>query len=76
MRKSASIVSLQQPENRRDRCGGSGVWCGGFCRECERASLGFGGPLFVAFTVTYLLFSAAKRITGTTLVVDGGYTAG
>jgi len=37
--------------------------------------LGFGEPIDVASAVAYLLSPAAKWITGTTLVVDGGYTA-
>jgi len=37
--------------------------------------LGFGDPEDVAYAAAYLLSPAAKWITGTTLVVDGGYTA-
>ena len=37
--------------------------------------LGFGEPADVAYAAAYLLSPAAKWITGTTLVVDGGYTA-
>jgi NAD(P)-dependent dehydrogenase (short-subunit alcohol dehydrogenase family) len=37
--------------------------------------LGFGEPIDVAHAVAYLMSPAAKWITGTTLVVDGGYTA-
>ena len=37
--------------------------------------LGFGKPTDVATAAAYLLSPAAKWITGTTLVVDGGYTA-
>lgn len=37
--------------------------------------LGFGEPIDVAHAAVYLLSPAAKWITGTTLVVDGGYTA-
>jgi len=37
--------------------------------------LGFGEPGDVANAIVYLLSPAAKWITGTTLVLDGGYTA-
>lgn len=42
----------------------------------ERAHpLGIGEPDDVAYAVNYLLSPAARRVTGTTLVVDGGYSA-
>lgn len=37
--------------------------------------LGFGQPEDVAYAVGFLLSDAARWITGTTLVVDGGFTA-
>lgn len=37
--------------------------------------LGFGEPIDVANAAVYLLSPTSKWITGTTLVVDGGYTA-
>ncbi|AZC27861.1 SDR family NAD(P)-dependent oxidoreductase [Pseudomonas sessilinigenes] len=37
--------------------------------------LGFGTPLDVAYAVNYLLSPAARWVTGTSLVVDGGYLA-
>lgn len=41
----------------------------------ELHPLGFGEPLDVAYAVGFLLSDAARWITGTTLVVDGGFTA-
>lgn len=41
----------------------------------QRHPLGFGKPLDVAYAVNYLLSPAARWVTGTTLVVDGGYLA-
>lgn len=45
--------------------------------EATRAQhpLGFGTPRDVACAVAYLLSDASRWITGTTLVVDGGYVA-
>jgi len=37
--------------------------------------LGLGDPIDVAYAVAFLLGDTGKWITGTTLVVDGGYTA-
>jgi NAD(P)-dependent dehydrogenase (short-subunit alcohol dehydrogenase family) len=37
--------------------------------------LGLGDPADVAAAVVYLLSNAARWVTGTTMVVDGGYTA-
>jgi NAD(P)-dependent dehydrogenase (short-subunit alcohol dehydrogenase family) len=37
--------------------------------------LGLGEPLDVAYAVNYLLSPAARWVTGTSLVVDGGYLA-
>jgi NAD(P)-dependent dehydrogenase (short-subunit alcohol dehydrogenase family) len=37
--------------------------------------LGFGLPEDVAHACTYLLSDAATRVTGTNIVVDGGYRA-
>jgi len=37
--------------------------------------LGIGEPLDVAYGVAYLLGDTGRWVTGTTLVVDGGYTA-
>lgn len=37
--------------------------------------LGIGSPQDVAYAAAYLLSPAAKWVTGTTLVIDGGYTA-
>ena len=37
--------------------------------------LGVGSPLDVAYSIAFLLADTGKWITGTTLIVDGGYTA-
>ncbi len=37
--------------------------------------LGIGSPLDVAYSIAFLLADTARWITGTTLVVDGGYSA-
>lgn len=37
--------------------------------------LGLGEPMDIAHAAAFLLAPAARWITGTTLVVDGGYTA-
>ena len=37
--------------------------------------LGLGDPLDVAHAIAFLLAPTSRWITGTTLVVDGGYTA-
>lgn len=37
--------------------------------------LGIGTPLDVAYSIAFLLADTGKWITGTTLIVDGGYTA-
>jgi NAD(P)-dependent dehydrogenase (short-subunit alcohol dehydrogenase family) len=37
--------------------------------------LGFGRPRDVAHAVAFLLADTGRWITGTTLVVDGGYSA-
>lgn len=41
----------------------------------KKHPLGLGSPLDVAYAVNYLLSPAARWITGTSLVVDGGYLA-
>lgn len=40
-----------------------------------RHPLGFGTPRDVAYAIAYLLADTGRWITGTTVVVDGGYTA-
>lgn len=41
----------------------------------QKHPLGFGTPTDVAYAVNYLLSPAARWVTGTSLVVDGGYLA-
>jgi len=41
----------------------------------EKHPLGIGNPSDVAYAVNYLLSPAARWVTGTSLVVDGGYLA-
>ena len=41
----------------------------------SKQPLGIGEPMDVANAVAFLLSDAAKFITGTNLVVDGGYLA-
>ena len=41
----------------------------------QRHPLGFGNPQDVAYAANYLLSPAARWVTGTSLVVDGGYLA-
>jgi len=48
---------------------------GQFEALCEQYPLGIGEPRDVANAIAFLLSGAARWITGTTLVVDGGYTA-
>ena len=42
----------------------------------ERYPLGFGDPEDIANAVVFLLSGASRWITGTSLVMDGGLTAG
>ncbi|MEE4677184.1 SDR family NAD(P)-dependent oxidoreductase [Pseudomonas alliivorans] len=41
----------------------------------QKHPLGFGEPLDIAYAVNYLLSEAARWVTGTSMVVDGGYLA-
>lgn len=45
------------------------------CTNIANSSLGIGTPRDVANAVAFLLADTGRWITGTTLVVDGGYTA-
>lgn len=46
-----------------------------FANLVEAHPLGIGRPLDVAYAIAYLLGDTGAWVTGTTLVVDGGYTA-
>jgi NAD(P)-dependent dehydrogenase (short-subunit alcohol dehydrogenase family) len=41
----------------------------------KRQILGLGKPEDVAYTAAFLLSDSSKFITGTSVIVDGGYTA-
>jgi NAD(P)-dependent dehydrogenase (short-subunit alcohol dehydrogenase family) len=41
----------------------------------KKQPLGFGEPIDVANAIVFLLSDASRQITGTTMIVDGGYTA-
>jgi len=43
-------------------------------RALSKHPLGFGKPEDVAYSVVYLLSDASKWVTGTNLIVDGGYS--
>jgi NAD(P)-dependent dehydrogenase (short-subunit alcohol dehydrogenase family) len=47
----------------------------GFAKIESSHPLGIGEPLDVARAILFLVSDAASWITGTSLVVDGGYTA-
>jgi NAD(P)-dependent dehydrogenase (short-subunit alcohol dehydrogenase family) len=46
----------------------------GFDEAVRRQFLGLPTPSEVALAVAYLLSDAARRVTGTVLVIDGGFT--
>ncbi len=58
---NASLPHMADPEARE--------------RLAERHPLGLGAPEDVAHACVYLLSDAARWVTGTNLIVDGGYTA-
>jgi NAD(P)-dependent dehydrogenase (short-subunit alcohol dehydrogenase family) len=48
---------------------------GQFNELCDKYPLGIGEPRDIANAIVFLLSNTGRWITGTTLVVDGGYTA-
>ncbi|WP_411705139.1 SDR family NAD(P)-dependent oxidoreductase [Edaphovirga cremea] len=64
------VVKTEMTETLKDLVGGGSM-------EIieQKHPLGFGVPADVAYAVNYLLSPAARWVTGTALVVDGGYLA-
>jgi len=64
------VVKTEMAETLKDLVGGESM-------EIieQKHPLGFGSPADVAYAVNYLLSPAARWVTGTSLVVDGGYLA-
>lgn len=64
------VVKTEMADSLKDLVGGDSM-------EAieQKHPLGFGTPADVAYAVNYLLSPAARWVTGTALVVDGGYLA-
>lgn len=65
------VVKTEMLESLESLIGGNSM------QEIEKKHpLGLGNPLDVAYAINYLLSPASRWVTGTSLVVDGGYLAG
>ncbi|WP_046072682.1 SDR family NAD(P)-dependent oxidoreductase [Pseudomonas synxantha] len=64
------VVKTEMAETLKDLVGGGAMEI-----IAQKHPLGFGTPADVAYAVNYLLSPAARWVTGTALVVDGGYLA-
>ncbi|MOA63045.1 3-oxoacyl-[acyl-carrier-protein] reductase FabG [compost metagenome] len=64
------VVKTEMADTLKDLVGGDSM-----ALIEQKHPLGIGVPADVAYAVNYLLSPAARWVTGTALVVDGGYLA-